>query len=319
MSEIELINQLKSGILVFSQDYQILDYNPSCLRLLGLAQQAKAGDFELLGEKWQSLIETMKSADFKQKLSEKAHGFSIQKQLNSSYLNFHFSSLKDARILIEISKVEQQDISKTTHELKRPIQNIKTLTETLLMGAKDDPQVASKYLQNIFKESERLGKLVNDVLKLNYLASSEPELKLVSCDIKELVQTSMDSLEDKAKTLELSLINQLDSFKQKIDRELFLYALENLLDNAVKYNKKNGEVIVSSPSKNTLLIKDTGLGMSETELEKLGQDYFRAKSAEGITGTGLGVSLVKKILDLHGIELKVKSEINNGSEFILQF
>jgi signal transduction histidine kinase len=219
---------------------------------------------------------------------------------------------------LEFSVLSSQDLSQTTHELKRPLQNIKALTETLILGAKNEPELLDKYLCNINNEVDRLAKLVEDLLSISHLSSNNLIINKVTLPLKELIQELFTRVNTESKNIHL--IDKVASdFTVQADKDLLKHLLENLIDNAVKYNVEGGSVTVSTLNRKGskgFSITDTGLGINLEEQEKIFTPFFRSKSVQSIAGTGLGLSIVRNIADLHGWQIKVESG-SGGTSFLV--
>ena len=308
MLEDKLLNSLSTGIILIKLDSKVLvdDLNLAAIEILGLDKKAiNTGDLRSSHPNLASLVQDIKDENIKTK----------EIFANGNYLKCHVSKINDSELIIEIHKIVQKDIGKTTHELKRPIQNIKTLTEALLMGAKDDPAQSEKFLENINYEADRLGRLVNDLLRISSLQSGNVEIKKEKVKVKEVSEKILNSLDSLIKEMKVSVENNLEnSLEINVDKDLFIHAFENLIENAVKYNKENGTVKLEN-NKNEITISDTGLGIEKKDQEKIFEQFYRSNKTEKIPGTGLGLSIVKSIVELHGGNLSVKSESGIGSSF----
>lgn len=237
--------------------------------------------------------------------------------LEGQYYNLYLSKPSNNEYLLEFSPIVYQDMKQSTHELKRPIQNIKTLTETLIMGAKNDPIKCSEYLTKLNYEADRLGSLVNDMLSLSYILNGVVELKKIEINLKHLTEKIFESLNTKAGAQNIELINECtDSLIVFADQKLFEHLLSNLIDNAIKYNKTNGKVVVCTSAK-SISVKDTGLGISEEDQGKIFEQFYRIKDRIHIQGNGLGLNIVKGIVELHGWKIELKSSFGQGSEFVI--
>ncbi len=308
-----LIDDISTGVFVLSASYQFRYANPAAARLLGvplehLSELSPA--ISSLSPAFARLLARIAKGEYKSlKRSEQ-----VQLAANAQYLNVSIS--KDIDYILEISPLQQQDISKTTHELKRPIQNIKALIEALMHGAKNEPAMLDRYLNNIVLESDRLSRLVTDMLKLNYLARGVIEPRKQEILLAPLVDKIFASL----KRGDISLKSALDNKAVLVgDPELIEHMLENLIDNAIKYNHRQGSVRVEQLAPHSITVRDTGIGIAKDDLAKLGDEFFRAGGSENIPGTGLGLSLVRSIVDLHGGTLEIDSTQGQGSTFNVQF
>lgn len=314
MPEAQIINSCVTGIILLDAQAKVEFINESAMKLTNLDEKAINSE-HVSG--LSQLLEAIKSGAIKSELAEAKYKKYIREEIsiNGHYLSVHISLFSENKYLLELSRIVQKDIGHTTHELKRPIQNIKTSIETLLMGAKDDKQHADKFLNNINHEVDRLGVLVNDILRLTQIKTGAIELRRQDLNFKELLDKVLKSYEadikNKAITLSLDLEEGLIL---NADKELLSHLLENIISNAIKYNKEDGAINIKA-EKNSFSISDTGIGMPKEAIDKLGEEFYRVENARHIQGSGLGMSIVKSIIDLHDWSLNIDSAENKGTCF----
>jgi two-component system phosphate regulon sensor histidine kinase PhoR len=221
-------------------------------------------------------------------------------------------------------KFRREFIGNVSHELKTPIFNIQGYLLTLLDGGLEDENINRQYLKRASKSVDRLINLIQDMDTLNRLESKVIELKLVDFDLVDLVNEVLDMLEDKAKKSKVSL-----NFKTPFDKIILVNAdiqrieqvLFNLIVNAIKYNdKKEGEVNVMLHNLGDSVmveIKDNGMGIPEQDVNRIFERFYRVDKSRtrGTGGSGLGLSIVKHIIDQHHQILNVSSEDGKGSTF----
>ena len=221
-------------------------------------------------------------------------------------------------------KFRREFIGNVSHELKTPIFNIQGYLLTLLDGGLEDPEINKRYLKRANKGVDRMIDLLQDMDTLNRLESNEIELKFVKFDLVEFVSGVIDMLEDKAKKADVKL-----SFDQVTEKKVLVEAdahkieqvLVNLLINAIKYNKaKGGEVAVSfhDIDENVLVeVADNGLGIPERDMPRIFERFYRVDKSRtrGTGGSGLGLSIVKHIIDQHQQIINVTSKEGIGTTF----
>ncbi|MBM1104784.1 sensor histidine kinase [Aurantibacter crassamenti] len=234
----------------------------------------------------------------------------------------------DKRIEIDTLKIREEYrkdfLGNVSHELKTPLFTVQGYIETLLDGAMDDKNVRKKYLQRANKGVERLIYIVKDLDLITKLEVGDLNLKHDDFDIVELIQSVFDLLEMKAAKKKITLAFDMD-YREAIyvygDRERIQQVLVNLLVNSIKYGFKNGttEVSIENLIKNRVIIRvtDNGEGIDEQHLPRLFERFFRVDQSgnrnEG--GSGLGLSIVKHIIEAHGEKIYVESVFGAGSEF----
>jgi len=221
-------------------------------------------------------------------------------------------------------KFRREFIGNVSHELKTPIFNIQGYILTLLDGGLEDETINRQYLKRASKSVDRLIDLIQDMDTLNKLESNVMELKMSRFDIVELANEIIDMLGDKAKnsdvTLELASLSEkvifVNADLQRIEQVLF-----NLLVNAIKYNdKKKGLVTISFHNMGEAImveIVDNGMGIPEKDINRIFERFYRVDKSRtrGTGGSGLGLSIVKHIIDQHDQILNVTSKDGRGSTF----
>jgi two-component system phosphate regulon sensor histidine kinase PhoR len=212
-------------------------------------------------------------------------------------------------------------IAEVSHELRLPIANIRLLIETLLNGALDDKAIATRMLMRAQSEAERLQSLVSDLLSVEQLASARSEAQAEWLSLLKRAEYALESTSKLAKESDVKV-------ELKIPPDFRVYAnptqldqvLLNLLENAIKFTPAKGQVTIRAGGKEGVFsVEDTGVGMPSQEIPKIFQRFYRIDRAKTRGSTGLGLSIVKHILDLHGAKITVTSEEGKGSTFLLEF
>lgn len=215
-------------------------------------------------------------------------------------------------------------LGNVSHELKTPLFTVQGYLSTLVDGAIDDKTVRKKYLKRAEKGVERLIYIVEDLDMISKLESGDLNLDFSNFDIIEVIQSVFDLLEMKAEEKKIKL-----SFEHEISEPILVYAdknkiqqvVENLITNSIKYGIKGGATEVSvvnlSHRKNLIRITDNGEGIEQQNISRLFERFYRVDKSgsrsEG--GSGLGLSIVKHIIEAHKEKIYVESEFGIGSEF----
>tara|TARA_R110000868_G_scaffold219558_1_gene470610 strand:- start:264 stop:1307 length:1044 start_codon:yes stop_codon:yes gene_type:complete len=235
---------------------------------------------------------------------------------------------RDKKIEIETLKVREQYrkefLGNVSHELKTPLFTVQGYILTLLDGAMDDKNTREKYLERASKGIERLGYIIKDLDMITKLEVGDLSLKTEVFDIVELVKNVFDMLEMKAAKRKITLtfdMDYVDPILVKADRERIQQVLANLMVNSIKYGRGKGttEVSIENLIKNKVIVRvtDNGEGISQEHLPRLFERFYRVDKSgsrkEG--GSGLGLSIVKHIIEAHDEKIYVESEYGVGSEF----
>ncbi len=222
----------------------------------------------------------------------------------------------------EGKEVRFQFLSVLSHELKSPVNAIEGYLR--IMKDKQAGDEIDSYKMMIDRSLERLKgmrTLIMDLLDLTRLESGQKKRDIKPVDLVEIVRIAKDTIEPMAIQRKVRVNFDFDgSLYIPGARDEFEIILNNLISNAVKYNKEDGQVFISLERKNgnvVITVEDTGIGMTEDEISKLFQEFVRIKNmkTKNITGSGLGLSIVKKLVDLNRGEVKVESTPDKGSKF----
>ena len=210
-----------------------------------------------------------------------------------------------------------------SHELKTPVFSIQGYIETLLEGGLSDDRINIKYLNKSARNVERLITIIEDLESISRLESGEMELDLQKFDVKQLAQEVFDDLEMPArrKGIQLQFKEGADKgFQVVADRENVRQVFMNLLMNSIKYGREKGLTKIGfyDMDQNILIeVADNGLGIEEKHLNHLFDRFYRVDKSRSrlMGGSGLGLSIVKHILEAHGQSINVRSTPGQGSTF----
>jgi two-component system phosphate regulon sensor histidine kinase PhoR len=203
---------------------------------------------------------------------------------------------------------------------------IKSAAETLLDGGMRDSGVAARFLEIIDKHASRLTLLMDDLLLLARLDSERVELNLQAVVLREAAQEAFEYSAVRAKSRNVSLENRVPAnVIARADPDRLQQVLGNLIDNAIKYGRADGHVIVSGrrldAQRVELSVRDDGPGIPPEAKTRIFERFYRVDKARSreLGGTGLGLSIVKHVVQRHGAELDIQSEPGKGSRFRLVF
>ncbi|HNY11979.1 MAG TPA: ATP-binding protein [Candidatus Wallbacteria bacterium] len=231
---------------------------------------------------------------------------------------------REIKRLKEIDKIKSELVANVSHELRTPLTSIKAYAETLLdIAGTEDVDTQKEFLGIICQESERLTNLISNLLDLSRLESGDFKLDRSAVDLSEIIKKSAMLLKELASRTSVSILIELPQDVSKFlgDASKIEQVVINLISNAIKYNKpEGGKVTVSLrefPDKFEITIKDTGIGVPQESVDKIFDKFYRVDSSltYQVSGTGLGLAIVKHIIDLHGGQINVESQVNIGSKF----
>lgn len=227
---------------------------------------------------------------------------------------------------IQLAKLEQvrsQFLANVSHELRTPIFTIQGYLETLLDGAIDDPVVNREFLEKISRHTARLNALLSDLIDIARIESGEMKMSFRYFDLHEFLETVVKDLQSTAEQrgITLSLKGTTEQPMEVLgDRDRLRQVLNNLIENAVRYNTPGGEVRVSYSHNDgyaRVSVSDTGIGIAPEHLPRIFERFYRVdmERSRETGGTGLGLAIVKHIIEAHGGTIDVESEVGKGSTF----
>jgi two-component system, OmpR family, phosphate regulon sensor histidine kinase PhoR len=225
----------------------------------------------------------------------------------------HLKQLEDSR---------KEFVANVSHELRTPLSMIKGYLETLLDGAKDDPEVAVRFLKIIEKHADRLTFLIEDLLTISKLESGQAIMNLQAVSLAEICGRVIEDLRQLADKREIQIVSRLDPRIQvEADSSRLQQVFFNLVDNAIKYGRKGGRVEITGQPTGEGLVKicvsDDGPGIPPEARERVFERFYRVDKARSREqgGTGLGLAIVKHIIQAHHGEVWVESEAGRGAGF----
>ena len=332
-----IISAMVEGLVVLDRNGKIVLSNKSFIDILGISP-----DTSIIGKRFWEILqstdfnELVKSAsetDAPQsreiRIGEKIYwgnGVLVSKEQDKKIIVV----LHDVTEIKRLEKVKTDFVANVSHELRTPLTSIKGFVETLQDGAISDPEQSARFLSIISGHTDRMNKIISDLLQLSQIESKEFELKIEPFSVKELVEevvyTLKRSADEKSQSLEVNLYSAEGSasggkdLKVWGDKYRINQALTNLVDNAIKYTPEKGTIKIESRVKGELVeiaVIDNGIGIPQNDLPRIFERFYtvdKGRSRE-LGGTGLGLSIVKHIIEAHGGKVIVQSQLGKGSEF----
>jgi PAS domain S-box-containing protein len=227
-------------------------------------------------------------------------------------------------ILSELNNLKNEFISNVSHELRTPLASIIGFSETIVDDKNLTAEKAREFTDVILTESKRLAKLINDVLDFSELENEKRQLEKNSVNIIEILQESKDNISKDCFEKGITLTSNLPESEIIIfaDKNRIAKAMSYLLSNALKFTANNGRITVRAQEflkEVEIIITDTGVGIPEQKLPLLFDKFSKVKRAgNNLPGAGFGLVTVKQIIDLHKGLIRVKSEVDKGTSFIIR-
>lgn len=326
-----ILNSMINGIIAIDQNRRILMINRISFEILNLPL-----DYVAENESMYKIIRNEAVAEMIEMSIE--HGISQVKELNYTHIDkilriyVNPISTQDGKTIgsivvfqdvTQIRKLERmrsEFVSNVSHELKTPLTSIKGFVDTLKNGAIDNKETALRFLDIIDIESERLYRLINDILLLSEIETMDHELNKSNVDMKEVVEEVVDMLTLRAKDKNLTVqIDLENNCFISANRDRIKQMIINLIDNAIKYTETGGITVILENSSPWLKLSvvDTGIGFDEKHKERLFERFYRVDKGRSRShgGTGLGLSIVKHIVLLYKGKIEVESEPGKGTRF----
>lgn len=233
------------------------------------------------------------------------------------------ATFSDITEMKRLEKLKTEFVVNASHELKTPLTSISGYIETLKLGAIDNVKYRDKFIDILEKETERLKKIVEDLLNLAQIENLKPAKSMKPIHLTEVVSQVFDIFLIKAEKKNLSLIKKID--KDLIvfvhSKDLFKQMLINLIDNSIKYTPQGQVVVSAALAKKSIVItvEDTGIGIPEKDIPRIFERFYRVDKnrSRKVGGTGLGLAIVKHIVLAFNGEITVDSTLGKGSKFII--
>ena len=229
--------------------------------------------------------------------------------------------LQDVTERERLERVRRDFVANVSHELRTPLTAILGYAETLLEGALEDRENNRRFLEVIKAHAIRLNNIASDLLTLSELESAKTAPALGSVSVRAAAESALRTVEAEARLHEVKLVTgQIDDFIVNGDRTGLERVLVNLLDNAIKFNRRGGEVrletALTSDGKVQIAVSDTGVGIPLRDQSRIFERFYRVDKARSVEsgGTGLGLSIVKHFTERMGGTVTVASQLGKGSK-----
>jgi len=326
---LEFVERLQDGVLVLDEKGRILFVNATLRRLFqdpklslgeSLEYSAALRPIRPLWEKPESSgpqTLTLQLPDLSHRVVEVQRVPFEYHQRRYSLFLFH-----DITRLEKLERMREEFVANVSHELRSPLTIIKGYVETLQDGALQDPEIAPRFLEKISRHVQRLEFLIQDLLTLTQLESGQLTLQFQPVRLREAADRAISDLSEKATQRQITITNLIrEEWVVRADPDRLHQVLINLLDNAIKYGREAGHIILGARAKGNqsveAWVQDDGPGIPSYALERVFERFYRVDKARSREqgGTGLGLSIVKHIIQAHGGQVSVQSQLGKGTTF----
>lgn len=319
---------MADGVLTVDSLGSIIHANPVAKNILSLKNADEKFDDAIVRLKDNMSMEYIKSKGYRgTNLAEKnGETYDIDYapfMNNRNEIGGVILVLKNITEQHRIDKLQKEFVANVSHELKTPITTIKSYTETLLDGALEEENVAEEFLNVINSESDRMSRLVSDLLRLSRMDYEQTKWHKEEINLREMVNLIVKKLQIQIKNKNINMhTNVPDDLNIMFDKDGFEQIILNIAGNAVKYTPDNGNVWIDAKrfNNNTVIsIKDDGQGIPKQDQARIFERFYRVDKARarGLGGTGLGLSIAKQIAEAQNCTITVNSEIDEGTEMII--
>ena len=227
--------------------------------------------------------------------------------------------LEDQTELQRLGLVRRDFVANVSHELRTPLASIRLLIETLLAGARDDPAVSGRMLNQVIAEVDALTQLAQELLDLSMIESGQLPMKIAGANIGEMVEEQLIHFEPQAKQKGIALKNSVPiELEAEIDQKMIGRVLGNLIHNALKFTPDGGKITIGASAgadKITVSVIDTGVGIPHEDLPRIFERFYKVDRVRGKSGTGLGLAIARHVVEAHGGRIWAESAPGKGATF----
>ncbi len=326
-----VLSNTVNGVIFIDHKGEILYVNPAARRMLGISGKEVTGKNHIEITRSYALADSVDSvlregrACKKEFVLHNLGGKTVETNIvpvrDETGAQGALVVLNDISELKRLETIRKDFIANVSHELRTPLSAISGFAETLMVENEDNPAVL-QFSRIIYEEAQRMTRMVNSLLQLSRLESAGVELDLQEIDMGMLLHSVSQSMEPRLAEKKVSIKHDLpaEGLKVRADRDRLVQVLVNLLDNAIRFSPEGGTVTVrATPSRDEVLVEviDEGPGLGQEEASRVFERFYRVDRARtrGKGGVGLGLSIVKHIIELHGGRVGVRSTPGRGSVF----
>ena len=328
-----LLSSMIEGVLAIDRDEHVILINKAAQRMLELGPDDALGKFHWevirnseINNLFKEVLKTKEQKEVKLQigpLDERAFMvYAAPIRAWGGNILGVVAVFHDVTEIRRLEKVRMEFVANVSHELRTPLTSIKGFVETLKRGAIDERENAVNFLDIIERHTDRLNQLITDLLDLSRVETGKKKMDFQPIKVEELINRAVSHFMEISNKNRPKIKYNIPSDLPMVlaDEEGIETVLKNLLDNAVKYTPKRGEINITSTDKDDYIeiaVVDNGIGIPSRDLPRIFERFYcvdKARSRE-LGGTGLGLSIVKHIIEAHGGTVGVESEVGEGSRF----
>ncbi len=323
-----LLQQMSSGVFIVDPSGNVALANAAAAELFGIPVDNAVGRslievvrYHQVVEAWETVVREQESQVTTMEVGlQRLYLQVIATPLAGDLAGSTLLLVQDLTHLRRLETIRQDFMSNISHELRTPLASLKALTETLLDGAMDDPEISRRFLTRMETEVDALTLMVQELLELARIDSGRVPLQLTPAAPCDLLTSTMDRLSLQAERAGLSLdVDCPDSLPMVLaDSPRLEQVLVNLLHNAIKFTPSPGKITLRAFSQEDMVVfqvQDTGRGISKTDLPRIFERFFKTDRSRSEGGTGLGLAIARHLVEGHGGRISVESRPGQGSTF----
>lgn len=324
-----ILSHMADGLVALNSAGRVIKLNPAAERMFKIVEK------DAIGRRPRDLWPDMQLAEG---LAE-AHGLNMsvtrEVRTGSLVLQAYITALRgdsnqqagtvivfhDITELERLEGLRREFVANVSHELKTPLTTVKSYVETLLDGAADDSEVRTRFLHVVESETDRMARLVRDLLRLTQMDEGTVRWDIQARDLAELIEETVSRLSVQASRKELIVIREVapDTPPGLYDYDKLQQVLINLLANAIEFTPPGGTIRVTAAPDGAMIrvkVQDTGIGIPPADLPRIFERFYRVDKARSrmLGGTGLGLAIAKQIVELSGGQINIASQVGRGTE-----
>lgn len=320
---VELLEKMDEGVLVLNESLTPVMANGAARRLLGFGSSAPAhlGSDEILSLARGAVVEGRHLEEalqlWPQRVTVRVRAIPLEDQGGVAIV------LQDVTEELGTQRIRRQFVANASHELKSPVAGMQALSEAIRDAVHDDPAMAQRFSEKLVGETERLGRLISDLLDLSKL-EDPANVSRRSTNLSLVAEEQFEEVRGAASSKAMDLQSRIsDEVWVKGDHQQLGLMIRNLLDNAIRYTPERGTVTlsVSRDERDALIsVSDNGMGIPLKSQARVFERFYRVDKdrSRDRGGTGLGLSIVKHVVELHGGHVSLDSELGEGSTFTVR-
>lgn len=321
---------MREGVVIVNSQFGIALYNEAAARIFNLREledaKAMAREYRLtdatrdpaINSAFRTTLEDKSRVELRVDMADRERR-SFQLNIAPLGRDLAVGVFFDITQLERLERVRREFFANLSHELRTPLTAILAYSETLLTAAADDPEHSARFLDKLYKHATRMNELISDISDLSAIESGQIELALKPVNLRRAVADVVMLLEARRADTKVTITASVPThLRVQADRTRLEQILYNLVDNAVKFNRPDGSVQIVACEREGMVeisVQDTGLGISASDLPRVFERLYRGDKSRSrkTEGSGLGLAIVKHLVQAHGGEVSVSSELGRGS------